>query len=263
MSTDADLARYETILTSLLRAAVARPTATDRATAYAHCVLGLEVPSISDGNEGVRSDRAIHELLTHYASHRIGQPIINAPLAPKALPPTLASNSATWIAVAWGALSNVAQPLRDVGDRPVHPADHRSEAMLGATTAVGTFEHLIAHQQPAGHFLAPSANDNLESWWYAELILLHAVGTYAVETNDPHAFQAAGRAADYHLNETQPDHATSEPWAVFPFLLLPETRSLADQVLHNANMMAPDGTTLLLLADALYCLRKFISRGTA
>lgn len=119
---------------------------------------------------------------------------------------------------------------------------------------------LITHQSPAGHFLRPSPADNLESWWYAELILLHAVGTYAVVANNEKARHAASRGASYHLLETQPDHATNEPWAIFSFLIQPATRSLADQLLHNARMMTPTGTALMLLADALYCLRTHLNR---
>ncbi|HEV7301664.1 MAG TPA: hypothetical protein VGN72_20040 [Tepidisphaeraceae bacterium] len=265
MPTNATLARYESMITSLLSGAVARFKFTDAATSYARTVLEIDFPPTSNGGDEAPSSRVIHQTLKHYAARRIGEPPITpVPATPEPIPPTLAANGAAWIDIAWGALSKAAQPLRVNSRRLVQPSLHGTAVRLSTdTTAAGIFETLISNQQPAGHFLNPSANDNLESWWYAELVLLHAVGTYAAETDAPAAYRAAERAAVYHLNETQPDHATNEPWAIFPFLLLSETRSLADQLLHNANMMPPDGVALLLLADALYCLRKFTSRGTA
>ncbi len=122
-------------------------------------------------------------------------------------------------------------------------------------------ERLILSQTTAGHFLNPTANDNLESWWYSELILLHAMGTFAAITRSAQAFTTVHKAATYHLNETQPDHATNEPWAIFPFLLQAETRSLADQLLHNARMMPATATSLMLLADALYCVKSLTNEG--
>ena len=57
--------------------------------------------------------------------------------------------------------------------------------------------------------------------------------------------------------EIQPDHATSQPWALFAFIWNPATRYLADQVLHTARSTS-DGVSLILLADALYCVRMFL-----
>ena len=68
------------------------------------------------------------------------------------------------------------------------------------------------------------------------------------------------RATEYHQRETQPDHASSQPWGLFAFAWNPDTRPLADQLLHAATVQHPvgqDGVSLILLADALYCLRLF------
>ena len=59
---------------------------------------------------------------------------------------------------------------------------------------------------------------------------------------------------------SQPDHATAQPWALFAFVWNPQTRPLADQLLHAARVQDPaarNGVSLILLADALYCLRLF------
>ncbi|HLL89432.1 MAG TPA: hypothetical protein VK324_09020, partial [Tepidisphaeraceae bacterium] len=72
---------------------------------------------------------------------------------------------------------------------------------------------------------------------------------------------AAARAAEFHQNETQPDHASAQPWGLFPMIRNPLTRPLADQILHAATTQHPaglEGVSLMLAADALYCLRLFL-----
>src|SRR5205085_11090995 len=108
-----------------------------------------------------------------------------------------------------------------------------------------------------------------------------AAASYAVQAEDRALAGAVRRATAYHLNQTQPDHATAQPWALFAFIWNPETRSLADGLLHAQSMHAASDSTgsaptggpaaadpegadtassplaLMLLADALYCLRLF------
>jgi uncharacterized protein YbaR (Trm112 family) len=63
------------------------------------------------------------------------------------------------------------------------------------------------------------------------------------------------------MAETQPDHATNQPWALHAFAQSPGTRPLADQLLHAGTMVSgaggstAGGLTSILLADALYSLR--------
>jgi hypothetical protein len=124
------------------------------------------------------------------------------------------------------------------------------------------FSRLTAAQQPGGSFLSAGAADNPETHWYHELVLLHAVATYAAHTGNGAVAESADRAAECHQAETEPDHATGQPWALFAFALNPRTRPLADQVLHGAMVHAashagrPSANSLafLLLTDALYCL---------
>ena len=123
-----------------------------------------------------------------------------------------------------------------------------------------TFGQLMRGQQPSGTFLEPSTSDSPEAHWYHELTLLHAAASYAVQAEDRTLATAVARNTQFHLNETQPDHATSQPWAVFAFVWNPATRPLADQLLHAARVNQPngaDGVSLMLLADALYCLELF------
>ena len=126
--------------------------------------------------------------------------------------------------------------------------------------ASDTFGRLTRSQSPQGTFLLPGPADSPETWWYHELVILHAAASYAVQAEDRPVASAVARATAYHLRETQPDHATSQPWALFAFVWNENTRPLADQLLHAAAAQQPggaDGVSLILLADALYCLRLF------
>jgi len=123
------------------------------------------------------------------------------------------------------------------------------------------FGRLVRGQQPSGALLALGPSDNPEPAWYHELVILHAAASYAVQAEDRHVAAAVARATSYHQNETQPDHATTQPWAVFAFVWNADTRPLADQLLHAQTVQHPQGATglpLMLLADALYCLRLFL-----
>jgi len=121
-----------------------------------------------------------------------------------------------------------------------------------------TFGRLAAGQQASGAFLRASASDNPETLWYHELVLLHAATSYAAQSNNALVTAAVMQAADYHLTQTQPDHASAQPWGILAFIWRGETRPLADQMLHALKVQQPglpDGVSSILLADALYCLR--------
>jgi hypothetical protein len=126
------------------------------------------------------------------------------------------------------------------------------------------FGKLTRRQQESGAFLTPGLSDNPETLWYHELVILHAAASYSVQAEDRMLATAVARATGYHLSQTQPDHATSQPWALFAFIWNPQTRSIADAMLHTQSIHAASGAdlatspvALMLLADALYCLRLF------
>jgi len=123
----------------------------------------------------------------------------------------------------------------------------------------GAMGRIVAAQYSNGSFFNLPANLAIEMQTYYELVLLHAITSYAVEFHDAAAMQSVARAADFHVNETQPDHATTQPWAVHAFVLHPPARSFADQMLHALRTQAAgriDRISLLLLADAIYCLSR-------
>ena len=125
--------------------------------------------------------------------------------------------------------------------------------------AADTFGRFTKRQQSSGAFLETSGSDNPETAWYHELVLLHAVASYAVQAEDRTLASGVRRATEFHAAHTQPDHATNQPWALYAFIWNETTRPLAEQMLHACATQAPaeNHITLMLLADALYCLRLF------
>ena len=124
--------------------------------------------------------------------------------------------------------------------------------------AAHTLGRFAAAQISSGAFLVGGRSDNPEALWYHELVLLHAAASYAAQANDPLVTAAVMQAADFHVRETQPDHATTEPWGLLAFIWRREARSLADGMLHALKLRHPHGTgaiSSMLLADCLYCLR--------
>jgi hypothetical protein len=127
--------------------------------------------------------------------------------------------------------------------------------------ASATMGQIVRTQQESGAFLAPAPAENPELVWYEELCILHAVAGYAVRAEDRNIARAVARAGEFHLRETQPDHATAQPWGLFAFIWNPQTRPLADQLLHAVTLNRGtqlDGVSLILLSDTLYSLRLFL-----
>lgn len=135
-----------------------------------------------------------------------------------------------------------------------------------AAMAGPIFSQLVASQTRSGAFLTASASDNPETHWYHELVVLHAVANFAVVARDEAARGAVFRATAFHQDETQPDHATNQPWGLFAFAWNPATRPMAEGMLHALTVHgAVEGgrgalppVTLMLLADALYCVRRLL-----
>jgi len=126
--------------------------------------------------------------------------------------------------------------------------------------ASATFGTIARAQTATGALLAATASDNPETHWYHELVLLHAAASYAVQAEDRTVAAAVRSAAEFHQAETQPDHATEHPYALFAFIWNESTRPLADQLLHAVSLRGGnlDAVSLILLEDALYCLELFL-----
>jgi hypothetical protein len=189
----------------------------------------------------------------------------------------VAAAAAVWAALAM-QVAGVDGPGHDRGLRPVlaareeqvpassdaprtgrRPVSRRWLAARPVDDAVAQlFQRLVACQQPNGALLRTTSSDNPETHWFHELVILHAAADYALWTGDPAVRAAVGRATLFHLNETEPDHATGQPWGLPAFIRVAGAGPLADALLHAVSAHQPAGPTgvaLLLLADTLYGLR--------
>jgi hypothetical protein len=125
-----------------------------------------------------------------------------------------------------------------------------------AALARSGIAQLVANQQASGAFLLATRSDNPETLWYHELAILHAITSYAIAATDSAALASAARAAEYHLNETQPDHATTQPWGLTAMLISAPARILGEQMLHAVQTQARvEPVSLMLLRDVVYSLR--------
>jgi hypothetical protein len=113
--------------------------------------------------------------------------------------------------------------------------------------------------QPAGNFISATPADNAELLWFDELVILHGLTLLGTFVREEFLDQMIGRAVVFHLNETQPDHATHHPWGLAAFIRHPEGRPIAESMLHAVQTHFPHGPDVLsrmLLSDALWLLER-------
>lgn len=131
---------------------------------------------------------------------------------------------------------------------------------LSTGEAVHAAKHVASLQQPSGEWFKRTDSDNPEPLWYHELVTLHAMATIQRRLPEAGVADAVARSATYVAAEVQPDHASSQPWAIHALLTVPDGVYLADMMLHAAGVQQPstmDAVSLILLADALDCLRAY------
>lgn len=120
----------------------------------------------------------------------------------------------------------------------------------------------IVQASSTGPLHTMDPDDLLDAWTYHELAGLHALDRLAQRTGRADWRGCVEQAAHYHLEHTQPDYTTYEPWAVHVFLRWPQTAMFADQQLHdvatNLGLSGPQAALMpaLLLADAADALRR-------
>jgi hypothetical protein len=150
-----------------------------------------------------------------------------------------------------------------------HPAPAEARDRADSTSAVGAmwalslsaigegrdvFASLLSAQRATGEFLDASPYDSPDLHWYDELVLLHVLASHSALAGDESARSAIFRAAEFHTAETQPDHATTQPWALHAFGRHADTMPLADLLLHGAlaqNSGRLDVISRILVADAV------------
>ena len=121
--------------------------------------------------------------------------------------------------------------------------------------------HRIVERPGEGGSLHPrGGDDSLDAWTYRELCGLHALANLALLSRNLRWARRVQDVARYHMQTTQPDHVTSQPWALFAFLWNESTRPLAEQQLHDAAAAGggrAGALAAMLLADAADALGRF------
>ncbi len=113
------------------------------------------------------------------------------------------------------------------------------------------------------HSLAPTAlrvgvDDNPEPWWANELLILHAMTSFARMRKDDSLAEPLERCVAFHVAEIQHDHATNEPWAVHAFAMHEGGTVTAEAILHAAWLQGAGTLTpvsRLVVRDAVRALR--------
>ena len=120
---------------------------------------------------------------------------------------------------------------------------------------------IVASPGREGSLHEMTNDDSLDTWTYRELVGLHALSRLALLRGRNDWMNRVKDIAWFHLENTQPDNATNEPWAVAAFLMSDRTRSFADQQLHDATTQGGGSLQLLpalLLADAADFLAELV-----
>ncbi|HUO06751.1 MAG TPA: hypothetical protein VM008_00320 [Phycisphaerae bacterium] len=117
-----------------------------------------------------------------------------------------------------------------------------------------------------GTFHRLTSETLLDGFVYDELVAIHAAYNSAKVMGDEGMMERVGRAVRWHVENTQPDNATNEPWGLAAFAALDETGTFAEQQLHDAVMglrnspALPNGQVPVavgLLADAVMTLENW------
>lgn len=124
----------------------------------------------------------------------------------------------------------------------------------------------LAQPGAGGSLHARSADEALDAWTYRELCGMHALANLALLRRNSAWARRVQEVAAYHMEHTQPDYTTTQPWGVFAALWSDTTVPFAEQQLHDvASAQATSAgehdqhapMIVLLLADAADALARF------
>lgn len=126
---------------------------------------------------------------------------------------------------------------------------------------------VVRRPGPEGSLHPRLAEQSLDAWTYRELTGLHALAGLALLRRNQGWARRVEEVAMHHVENTQPDNTTNQPWALFGFAWSMNTRSFADQQIHDATAHAAawgshHASTVgplagMLLADAADALGRF------
>lgn len=156
-----------------------------------------------------------------------------------------------------------ARGLREAPEKPAEAPDDRLWRAL-AWGDVSLVNIDSSGDEPAPLFPF-TAEDTIEIWTERDLSAMHALWRLARAQNVTAWRSAVMRAADWHLEHTQPDNATGRPWAIHVFAERwiargdVESRLYAETLLHNCQMQTgfADPLSAEILRDAADALCEF------
>jgi hypothetical protein len=135
----------------------------------------------------------------------------------------------------------------------------RRPAAEGAAVADLVWRAYLRTLQPTA--LVFTVSDNPEPWWQNEMIILHALHSYALQSGNTRVLAKTLECADFHLREIQPDHATNEPWSVHAYASHPDGNVTAETLWHAAHIQhagRPGPVATLLAHDAASALATYL-----
>ena len=123
-------------------------------------------------------------------------------------------------------LAHFASDLR--GDGPVSTAWELWLSVLQKDEehANALAQRLFRMQNADGTWHALNVDTNLDAFVFDELCTLHALGNAAIETGRLDWKERVRKGCLYHLENTQPDNTTNQPWALAAFAMHEDTLSL-------------------------------------
>lgn len=121
----------------------------------------------------------------------------------------------------------------------------------------GVVHGIVSRPGPGGSLHPRDGEESLDAWTYRELCGLHALANLALLRRNRVWAGCVERVAMHHVENTQPDNTTTQPWAWFGFFWSPTTRGFAEQQMHDATTQGVGTVAAMLLADAADALSQF------
>lgn len=143
-----------------------------------------------------------------------------------------------------------------------HSAESSPDALLWRSLTDPTIDAISALQPGVdGPLLTWDRPPSIEVWTEAELAALHALWWVSIVRTDAALRDRCLAAAEWHVENLQPDNATNRPWAVHVFVELSIAEEHADvaggaevhaqTLLHNCQVGAGTGVVDLVSAHIL------------
>lgn len=118
---------------------------------------------------------------------------------------------------------------------------HRAGAEAPDLLMTGLWRRGIGGQAAAGHLHPLTPETVVETFTYEELGALHAAYNAVAMPGGEELVMPVERLVKWHVENTQPDHGTQEPWGLAAFAALDETGTFAPQQIHDARVRVERG----------------------